>query len=234
MAEKEGRRDLTLMIGLLAVFALGWGFVYIADEVRDEGKSQRLDERILRAMRQVDDPSKPIGPPMLEEIARDLTALGSTVVLALVVFSVAGWLAMSGRPRSALYLVIAVVGGSALGALLKTGYARPRPDVVPHLQYVPTSSFPSGHTMISAVVYFTLGALVSQFSRTVKQRVFPIAVATAVACVVGVSRVFLGVHYPTDVLAGFAAGLAWSMLCWFALKPLRRSGLVEKTEGTDA
>jgi undecaprenyl-diphosphatase len=222
----EKRRDLVLLVGLLFAVLLAWGFFAIADAVRD-GDTVRLDERLLRALHRADDPSRPVGHPMVEEVARDLTALGSTVVLALLTFSVAGWLALSGSPRAAAFVVVAVVGGATLSALLKLGFDRPRPDVVPHLQYVPTSSFPSGHTMVSSVVYFTLGALVAQFAKVRRLKVFPIVIAAVVAFSVGASRVFLGVHYPTDVLAGWAAGIAWSVVAWLVLRRLLRTPYLE-------
>lgn len=215
----EKRRDIVLLVGLLLFVLLVWGFFAIADAVRD-GDSVRLDERLLKSMRRVDDPSRPVGHPMVEELARDLTALGSTVVLALLTFSVAGWFALSGSPRVAVFVVVAVVCGALLSTLLKFGFDRPRPDIVPHLQYVPTSSFPSGHTMVSAIVYFTLGALTAQFAPSRRLKVYPILMAAIVAFGVGVSRVFMGVHYPTDVLAGWAAGIAWSVLCWLVLRRL--------------
>jgi len=222
----ETRRDFVLLIGLLLVVLLALGFVAIADAVRD-GDTVRLDERLLKSMRRADDPARPVGHPMFAEVARDLTALGGTVVLALLTFSVAGWLALSRSPRAAIFVLVAVIGGAALSTLLKFGFDRPRPDIVPHLQYVPTSSFPSGHAMVSSVVYFTLGALMAHFATARRLKVFPIVVAAIVAFSVGASRVFLGVHYPTDVLAGWAAGIAWSVLAWLVLRRLLRATLLE-------
>jgi undecaprenyl-diphosphatase len=115
-----------------------------------------------------------------------------------------------------------------LSTLLKDVFDRPRPSVVPHLSYVATSSFPSGHSLMAAVVYLTLGSLLARLVQSARLKLYFLSVAVVLACLVGMSRVYLGVHYPTDVLAGWAAGLAWAVLCWLLARYLQQRGAVEK------
>jgi undecaprenyl-diphosphatase len=125
-------------------------------------------------------------------------------------------------------VLIATLGGFVLSSILKHSYHRPRPNLVVHLSAVYTTSFPSGHSMLSAVVYMTLGTLLANFVTERRVKFYFVSVAMVLTFLVGVSRVFMGVHYPTDVLAGWSAGLAWALLCWMAARYLQRRGAVEK------
>ena len=118
----------------------------------------------------------------------------------------------------ALLVLLAVFGGGAIVYFLKLGFDRPRPDLVPHGSYVFTASFPSGHSMLSAITYLTLGFLLarSQSHRTL--RIYIMVLTLVVTGLVGLSRVYLGVHWPTDVLAGWAAGACWALLCWLVAR----------------
>jgi len=158
---------------------------------------------------------------------RDLTALGSNVVLLIVTGAVAGFLAARRQSHALALVVVSTAGGFFLAQALKLVFARPRPDLVPHLAVVYSSSFPSGHSMFSAVVYLTLGALLSQLVEERTLKAYFLGVACFLTFLVGLSRVYLGVHYPTDVLAGWAAGLAWALMCWMAASYLQRRGAVE-------
>lgn len=215
-----------ILAGLLLFVMLLWGFVEVADEVAEPG-GVGMDSRILLALRDPADAADPIGPHWVEEAVRDLTALGSMVVVALVTVTVVGYLVLQERLRSALFLVVAVVGGVALGALLKGIFDRPRPDVVPHMVEVLSESFPSGHTMVSAVVYPTLGVMLSRTVSRTRTRLYLLMVAVGLALIVGVTRVYLGVHYPSDVLGGWTLGFAWALLCWLAVRWLQRHRTVE-------
>jgi undecaprenyl-diphosphatase len=221
-----GPIELRVLIPLLIVVGGIWGFIEIADEVL-EGETQRFDERVNRALRRPDDPSMPIGPPLLAESARDLTALGGVAVLVLLIGVVIVFLALERKYRALVLILVASVGGLLLSTLLKHVIQRQRPSVVPHLSIVMSSSFPSGHSILAAVVYLTLGVLLGQTVKSRSTRVFCIVVAFFLAILVGLSRIFLGVHYPTDVLAGWMAGLVWSVLCLFVAKHLQRRGIVE-------
>ena len=206
-------REVIVLLVLLAV-ALGvWGFAEIADEVA-EGETQHFDTWVLKAVRKPRDPSQLRGPPWLADAARDVTALGSTSVLWLVTLAVLGFLAIGRRWLWVALVIVATGGGTALVHAMKDIYERERPTLFEHLDTVSTYSFPSGHAMLSAVVYITLGALLSRAVARRRLKLYILCVALLLAFLVGASRVFVGVHYPTDVLAGWAGGLAWAALCW--------------------
>jgi undecaprenyl-diphosphatase len=221
-----GRADLDVLLAALAAAAAGWAFLKIAGEVSGGG-IDHADARVLRALRDPADPARPAGPRWLAEAARDVTALGGYTVLTLVVGFVAGYLLIARHYPAAILVVASALGGLALSLVLKDLYERPRPDAVPHLVPVSTSSFPSGHAMLAAVVYPTLGALLARLADRWWERVYFLTAAGVLAVLVGASRVYLGVHYPSDVLAGWAAGAAWAIACWLAARYLQRRGVVE-------
>ena len=224
-----GGHELAVLLGSLCVVASTWGFVLLASQVA-KGHTKSFDEQILIALRVPGDLSRPIGPAWLEESARDVTALGSTIVLGLSTLAVAGFLALDRRYSAMGFVVGAVVSGWFLSFLLKSAFDRPRPELVPHLMRVYFSSFPSGHSMMSAVVYGTLGSLLSSLVQDQRRlKFYFLAIAAILSILVGLSRVYLGVHYPTDVLAGWSAGLAWSTLCWLVSRRLMREGAIEAT-----
>jgi undecaprenyl-diphosphatase len=213
---------------LLSIIATGvWAFVGIAEEVV-EGDTQQFDEWAVRALRRADDPATPIGPTFLHEIGRDLTALGGVFVCTLVTLGVCGYLLMI-RKYHAMWLVVgATLGGLLISTILKHSFGRERPDIVPHLSHVYTSSFPSGHAMLSAVVYLTLGSLLARFVPHRAVKVYLLMVALMLTLLIGVSRVYMGVHYPTDVLAGWTAGLVWATICYLVARRLQIQGTVER------
>jgi undecaprenyl-diphosphatase len=231
--DRLGQIELRILILLLIVVGGTWCFIELADEVL-EGETQRFDERVIRAFRRPDDPSMPIGPPLLAESARDVTALGGVAVLVLLIAVVSIFLAMERKFRAVVLVLVASIGGLLLSTLLKHVVQRERPSVVPHLSIVMTSSFPSGHSILAAVVYLTLGVLVARTVERRSARVFCVVVAFFIAILVGLSRIFLGVHYPTDVLAGWMAGLVWSVLCLLVATWLQRRGFVEQPGETGA
>ena len=208
-----GRQELGVLL-CVAVFSGGaWAFIKLAEEVV-EGETRRIDELILRAFREPDDISEPLGPRWLEETVRDVTALGSVTVVLLLILGVVGYLLLSRHFRTALFTAVTVPGGLLLSQVLKIGFERPRPDLVPTEIIVYTASFPSGHSMMAAVTYLTLAALLARIQPQWHLKLYLLLVAVLVTVVVGTSRVYLGVHWPTDVLAGWAAGAAWASLCW--------------------
>ena len=159
---------------------------------------------------------------------RDITALGGVTVLSLVTASVAGFLLLSRKFSAMAFVLVATGAGFLITVLLKSLYERPRPDVVPHLAAVYTSSFPSGHSMMSAVVYLTLGTLLTRLAATPRLKFYFLFVAMLLTGLVGISRVYLGVHYPTDVLAGWCGGLTWASLCWLVARRLQQRGAIER------
>jgi undecaprenyl-diphosphatase len=223
-----GGHELAAMLGVLGVVGSTWGFLVLASEVA-EGRTKAFDDRLLLALRVPGDPARPIGPEWVSETARDVTSLGSSAVLLLATLGVAGFLALDRRYSAMCFVLGAVFSGWGLSFGLKAAFERPRPELVPHLMRVDFSSFPSGHSMMSAVVYGTLGTLLSSLVTRRRLKFYFLSLAASLAGLVGVSRVYLGVHYPTDVLAGWAAGLAWSTTCWLVARRLRRRGAIEST-----
>jgi undecaprenyl-diphosphatase len=216
------RGDGLLLLGLLfAIVGCCLGFLLLADEIREQ-ETQSFDEAVVRAMRRADDPSQPIGPVWLRAAARDVTALGGGTVLTLVTVAVCGFLALVRHFRSMLLVMVATVGGGGLNALLKEAFARPRPTVVPHLTEAYAPSFPSGHAMLSAIVFLTLGALLAQLIERRRLKVYVLGVALLLTFLVGLSRVFLGVHYLTDVFGGWVAGLGWALLTALLVRAVKR------------
>jgi len=215
-----------LLLVILLMTAAVWAFFSLAGEVL-EGDTLAFDKWLVRALRAADDPATPIGPPFIQEMGRDATALGGVGVITLVTAAVAGYLWIDGKRRMMIFLVASVVGGWLASSLLKAAFSRPRPEIVPHLSIVHTSSFPSGHSMLSAVVYLTLGSLLAAVIPRLATRIYVLTVAILMTLVVGVSRVYLGVHYPTDVAAGWMAGLIWALACWTIARKLQRQRHVE-------
>jgi undecaprenyl-diphosphatase len=201
---------------LLLVFAgtsALWLFLKLADEVA-EGETGAIDRAILLALHPANGPDAAQGPRWLWEVARDITGLGSTAVLCLIVAATLGFLLLARRRRMALFVFAATSLAALANALLKLYYQRPRPDLIPHAMYLDSSSFPSGHAMLSATVYLTLGALLARLTTVGYLRLYILGVAALVSALVGISRVYLGVHWPSDVLAGWAAGAAWALGAW--------------------
>jgi undecaprenyl-diphosphatase len=232
LAEHVSRLE-RLTVALVAVGGAGvLAFLALADAVADGG-ARRFDEWLLVALRSPGDLSDPIGPKWFEEMMRDITALGGTAVLTLGVLAVTGFLALTRKTHAAITVLVSVASGMVLSQTIKWAYARPRPELVPHGMETYSASFPSGHSMMAAVVYLTLGALLARHQAQPRMRVYVLLVAVLLTVLVGISRVHLGVHWPTDVLAGWCLGAAWAILCWFAMLWLQRRGAVEQaSEGS--
>lgn len=208
----RNRPIAALLVAALAGAAF-LAFGEIADEVAEE-ETRALDRAVLLAMRSPDDVSDPIGPPWLEEVGRDLTALGGNALGTIFTVAAGGYLWLAGKRRTSLLLVGAIASGELLSAALKALFAIPRPDLVPHHSIVYTSSFPSGHSMFAAIAYLTAGALIARAEQRRRVQVFVVAFAVLLTVLTGVSRVYLGVHWPSDVIAGWLAGAGWAAACW--------------------
>ena len=198
---------------VLTIAGLLFVFGFVAQEVV-EGKTLAFDREIILILRSSADPSIPIGPAWLPEAARDVTSLGSMVVLGIVTLAVAGYLFLSRKSALAWLMLIVVVGGIALSDLLKLAFGRARPDVVAPLARVFTTSFPSAHATLSAITYLTIGAILARSQRSSALSLYFMFLAAFLTVLIGVSRIYLGVHYPTDVLAGWCIGAAWALGCW--------------------
>jgi undecaprenyl-diphosphatase len=225
---KLERRELNWLLVGLGACVMVWIFIALANEV-GEGDTQAFDVRILTALRNRSDPSRPIGPRWMESMLLDLTALGSPTVLTLVVLAVTGFLILQTRYWTALFVTATVVGGAIVSSATKDLFNRARPTVVPHLREVFSASFPSGHALTSAVVYLTLGAMMMRVSERKLTKLYCFGVALLLTMLAGASRVFLGVHYPTDVIGGWVIGFAWASICWLVAQHFEvRSGIREE------
>lgn len=202
--------------GLLTVFGL------VADQVFD-GDSADFDNWAVMLFRDPASPAMPIGPRWIFEAIRDLTALGSFSVLGVLVIGVVLHFLLTGAYRTGVLVAVSVLGGTILSQTLKSVFDRPRPDLAAAID-VFTSSFPSGHATISAVVYLTIGAILAERAKRWPARVFYIVGAAFLTVIIGASRVYLGVHFPTDVLAGWSLGAAWSLICLMVAHGLRMRG----------
>ena len=221
----------------LAVFLVGAalvaGFVKLAGEMQ-EGDTQALDIAILKALRLPEDPSQLIGPSWLQSAATDLTALGGVTVLTLVSILAVAFLLLLGRFRQALFTAIATGGGAMLSTFLKGLFARPRPEVVPHLVEVTSMSFPSGHSLNSAIIYLTIAVMISRSFEDRRSRIFTISVAALLVLAIGCTRVILGVHFPSDVLGGWTLGAAWALGVGLLAATLQRKHKIEEPDGSIA
>lgn len=185
-------------------------FIKITDEVL-EGETGKIDLLIIMWLRTAGNPADPIGPRWLEDFARDITALGSPIVLGLLVLISVSFLVLLGQRALAFFMLVSALSGTLAVVLMKDLFGRTRPNLMADSLYVYTESFPSGHAMISAVVYLTLAAFIARLVPALKLKVYIMLVAFFLSGLVGFSRVYLGAHWPTDVLAGWAAGAAWAL-----------------------
>jgi undecaprenyl-diphosphatase len=211
------RREIGLILGFAIVAALILGFGWLTEEVL-EGDTKAFDRVVAAALRGSD--QHPIGPAWLEEFARDITALGSFAFLGILTFGVIGYFLLIRRRALAILVAACVLGGALISTLLKNVFDRDRPEL-PTSVRVFTSSFPSGHATLSAISFLTLGALLAQTSPDPRVKTYFAILAIVLTVAVGTSRVYLGVHFASDVLAGWCVGSAWALLCWMVARWLR-------------
>lgn len=217
------RLGLLAVVGLCAALILAFGMV--AEEVM-EGDTHKLDRTMLLAFRTPGNAADLLGPAWLEEMVRDVTALGSYAFIIIVVVAALGYLLLVQRYAMSALVLAAVLGGIVISNVLKHGFDRPRPDLE-HAAQVFSPSFPSGHATLSAVTFLTLGGLLTRANLDWRVKVYFLTVAILLTILVGMSRVYLGVHYPSDVLAGWCVGTAWALLCWAVTFYLQARGKVE-------
>jgi undecaprenyl-diphosphatase len=225
LAEDRRRTQSALTLAAVSVL-LSLAFFSLSLAVV-RGVTGDVDREILLGMRENGDVADPYGPRWAEQIGRDMTALGGVAVLSLLTFAVTAFFWLSSMRRAAVYVAVASLGALAVSSGLKNVFDRPRPDLVPHGAYVYTASFPSGHATMAAAVYLTLGLVASRFVRRRRLKVLLISLAVFVTAAVGVSRVYLGVHWPSDVLGGWAIGFAWALVCWSVSVWLQDYGILE-------
>ena len=226
LLRSAGRREFVLLLAVAVIFCSLFVFVGVTDMVR-EGELHETEIRLMRDLRSAQDPSRPIGPLWLEHWSRDITALGSGAVLTLMTLLVVGYLLIESWYASAVLFLASVVGGALLTTGLKAFFGRDRPNVVPHLTDAFFKSYPSGHSMMSSVVYLTAAVILARTLRRRPAKIYCVSAALFLSFLVGLSRVYLGVHYPTDVVAGWTGGIAWALLCWLTAYWLEKRGKVE-------
>lgn len=210
-----GRREVAAVTALLVAALGAMAFLAIADEVA-EGETHALDLAVLRALRVAGEPRTLVGPDWLHVAAVDVTALGSVAVLSLIILLAFALLASLRRWGEGLLLLGGAVGGVGISQGLKAVFGRERPDMAYRAVEAANASFPSGHAMLSAVVFLTLGVLAARFADRRRVKVLAMSAAVLLSLLVGASRVYLGVHWASDVLAGWCMGAAWAMACWLA------------------
>ena len=200
---------LLVFTSLITLFV----FIEISEAVI-EGETRTIDHEILMLMRENPNGSEPIGPERFQYAVRDITSLGSTTILTLVTLFTLFFLYLKREIRSAIYVLSASIGGAVLVQILKFAFSRERPQIITPLVSEITMSFPSGHSAMSAVIYLSLAVLLLRVEQSNKYRIFIISSALIITFLVGLSRIYLGVHYPTDVIAGWMIGLFWALFCW--------------------
>lgn len=223
-------KDRPFLAAGAGVFLVAVALVWLLADEAVPGRFLDTEAKIMRAFRHADDPAQGLGPPWVTPVVRDITALGGVPVLTLLELLVLGFLVLRRRHRAALLIVFATVTGAGVTQGIKAVAERPRPHIVPHLMEVTSLSFPSGHSMMSSVVYLTLGVLLGQTMARKREKAYLICAALVLTILVGLSRIYLGVHFPTDVLAGWSAGVAWALLFWLIAWELQRRGNLRRPE----
>lgn len=199
-----------LLSGAAVAIAFTWVFSEIAERVR-AGSTQGLDETVMRWIGQHQYPG--VQTAMLE-----ITSLGTGTVVAMIVLIAGMFLWLNQHKHSAILLLVATLGGLVLNELLKIGFDRPRPQVFKWGTYAVSSSFPSGHAMSSIIVYGTVAYLAARLQRNVASRIATLVFAALIIVAICASRLYLGVHYPSDIVAGLVIGLAWAGFCMAVLE----------------
>ena len=223
--------ELDVLATIFVFAAACFTFLKLVSEMR-EGDTRRADQAILLALRDPNDLSNPIGPEWVETMCRDLTSLGSPAVLTLITIAAVSYLWIDGKRATALFAALSIIGGAVLVSLLKFGFARPRPELVSHLVNVSSFSFPSGHATMAAVTYLTLGVLLARVQKRRRMKLYVLVIASILVLLVGFTRVYLGVHWPTDVLAGWCIGTAWAAACWLIATWLQSRDAIEREDSS--
>ncbi len=218
--------DAWILAAFLGIALLLAAFFILGSEVL-EGETLSFDRWVMLNLRSVPDTSAPVGPSWLLPAMVDITSLGGVAVLTLLTILAGGFLFATRKPALAVFVLVAVSGGALASTVLKSLFLRARPDIVQHLVQVDSASFPSGHAMNSAIVYLTLGALLARSLKDRGARVYLLMTSIVLTVLIGFSRVYLGVHWPTDVVAGWAVGAAWATMCSLVAQVLQRRAAIE-------
>lgn len=208
-------------LGLLVASLVGLGG-YLADELI-EGEGWAIDQRLLVGLRVPGDLQRPIGPHWLQQSAVDISALGGPTLMWL--FGVSGlvWLLWRRHRAEAAWIAVSLIGATLISNSLKYVIGRPRPALVPHLVHVNNASFPSGHSLVSAALYLTLALMLAEDAKSWTARGAIVGFGALLVLLIGCSRVYLGVHWPSDVLGGWSFGTAWALAVFAANRWLRNA-----------
>jgi undecaprenyl-diphosphatase len=204
-----------LVVGILVAAAATWAFGEFAETVM-AGQTQAFDESVLRWM-------GAHHTKVLDSVMIEITSLGTGSAVLMIVGVAALFLALTRHRYSAILLLAATGGGGLLNLVLKHFFGRPRPHVIEWGTHALSSSFPSGHAMSAAIVYTTVAYLAARLEKRIWERALTMLAAAIVIAAISVSRVYLGVHYPSDVVAGIIIGIAWSAFCMTTLEAIQRA-----------
>ena len=204
---------IVVLIGMALCVAATWAFGLIARQI-ERGSTQAFDDAVLHylAAHRI---------PWLARAMLEVTALGTGLVVFMIVGVAALFLWLTTHRWSALLLLVATFGGLILNNVLKLVFNRPRPQVIPWVTPVVSSSFPSGHSMNAAIVYLTVAWLAARLMKGRWARWVLMLATFALVLLIGASRVYLGVHYPSDVLGGYVLGVAWAAFCMAMLETVQ-------------
>ncbi|MDF0490525.1 phosphatase PAP2 family protein [Sphingomonas sp. H39-1-10] len=216
------KREATLIVAFIIVAAALLVVIRLGSEIREDGTSD-FDRWLLLSLRQPRNLAVPIGPAWLQPVLVDITALGGATALTLLTVSVVGYLLAAKKWTTAALIAAATISGSLIGQLLKVSFARARPTIVPHFVEIHSLSYPSGHATNSAVVFLTLGVLLARAQTARATRIYVLVAAMLFTALIGCSRVYNGVHWPTDVIAGWVIGGSWALLWWAIALRAQRS-----------
>lgn len=208
MAPRERRWSRRLVIGIaaLALLALAVSSLFA------DGGAHTLDRQIMLLLRDPQAMNDPLGPSWFEDVMRDMTGLGGIGVVAGASLLLAGYLWLQRRRGDVAILAFSLIGAQLISAVAKLLVSRPRPDLVSHEAEIYSASFPSGHTLMATVTWVTFAMLLAADFKDWRVRDYLLLTAWIVAVAVGCSRIYLGVHWPSDVLAGWAVGALWMVL----------------------
>jgi undecaprenyl-diphosphatase len=207
--------EIKVILAVFAIISGLIGFIFISGLVQ-KGSVDSIDMKILISIRNADDLTRPPGPKWLFELMSDITALGGATVVFLITLIVMGYFILQKEYNILFLILAAVIGGAIMDLELKQLFGRIRPELVPTITPTKSFSFPSGHSMMSAIIYLSLASLVARAQKRWRDKVYVVSVAIFLSFIIGISRIYLGVHYPTDVFGGWSLGVAWAAFCWLA------------------
>lgn len=227
------RAEIAALTALLVLTGGVLAFVELADVMAEED-GRRFDRAILNMLRPfTEDPGRPWGPWWLHEAAADITSLGGIAVLGLFALVAMGFLIMMGKRLSAVLLVAGLAGGVVLSEGLKAVFERERPPAPFQVVETLNASFPSGHALLATVFYLTLGVMLTQAFPRRRFKAYALGVGVILALMVGVTRVYLGAHWATDVIAGWCVGAAWAMALWLTAYAVQRLAARRLAKGSN-